>query len=56
MDKVKWGILVFPGGTENGLEIYKSLVNYKEVRLFSVSSGVKNYAEYVYKYHYTIYF
>ena len=54
MNKIKWNILVFPGGTENGLEIYKSLVNCKEVRLFSVASGVKNHAEYVYKNHYII--
>ena len=54
MNKVKWNVLVFPGGTENGLEIYKSLVNCKEVRLLSVASDVKNHAEYVYKNHYVI--
>lgn len=52
--KRAWNVLVFPGGTENGLEIYRSLSNIKEVNLFSVSSRVKNHAEYVYENHYFI--
>tara|TARA_R110002073_G_scaffold128999_1_gene274969 strand:+ start:18941 stop:20233 length:1293 start_codon:yes stop_codon:yes gene_type:complete len=52
--KKKYNVLVFPGGTENGLEIYKSLRYCKEVRLFSASSSVKNHAEYVYKNHFEI--
>jgi len=44
-------VLVFPGGTEIGLEIGKSLRFCKEVRLFSASSGVANHAEYLYKNH-----
>lgn len=50
-NKKIWNVLVFPGGTENGLEINKSLRYSKEVRLFSVSSGVKNHAEYMYVNH-----
>lgn len=44
-------ILVFPGGTENGLEIHRSLCYAKEVTLFSVSSAVLNHAEYVFENH-----
>jgi len=53
-NKKVWNVLVFPGGTENGLEINKSLRYAKEVKLFSVSSGVKNHAEFMYKNHFTI--
>ncbi len=49
-----WNVLVFPGGTENGLEICKSLRFAKEVKLFSVSSVVKNHAEFMYKNHFVI--
>jgi len=44
-------ILVFPGGTENGLEIFKCLTNEKKINLFSVSSNVSNHSEYIYKNH-----
>ena len=49
-----WNVLVFPGGTENGLEINKSLRYAKEVILFSASSGVKNHAELMYENHFVI--
>ena len=49
MDKHHWNVLVFPGGMENGLEIYRSLKGCKEVTLFSASSNVANQAFYVYK-------
>lgn len=49
-----WNVLVFPGGTENGLEINKSLRYAKEVKLYSASNGVKNHAEYVYENHFVI--
>ena len=49
-----WNVLVFPGGTENGLEIYKSLKYAKEVKLFSVSNSVLNHAEFVYGNHFEI--
>jgi len=54
MNKRNWNILVFPGGTENGIEIYNSLKYTKEVTLFSVSSKVKNHAEYIFTNHYFI--
>lgn len=53
-NKKVWHVLVFPGGTENGLEINKSLRYSKEVKLFSVSNAVKNHAEYMYKNHFVI--
>lgn len=49
-----FNILVFPGGTEIGLEIWNSLKNCKEVLLHSVSSQVPNHASYVYKRHHVI--
>lgn len=53
-NKKTWNVLVFPGGTENGLEINRSLRYAKEVKLFSVSSNVKNHAEYMYLNHFII--
>lgn len=41
--------MIFPGGTENGLEIKKSLQYCKEVKLFSASSSIPNQALYVYE-------
>ena len=49
-----YNILVFPGGTEVGMEIYRSLVNCKEVKLSSVASKVVNHSDYIYKNHFTI--
>lgn len=42
-------VLVFPGGMENGIEIYNSLKFCKEIRLFSASSSAPNQAFYLYK-------
>jgi carbamoyl-phosphate synthase large subunit len=42
-------VLVFPGGTEIGLEIWKSLRFCKELSLFSGESNVSNHAPYVFK-------
>ena len=42
-------ILVFPGGTENGLEIHKSLSRDKNIDLVSATDDSKNHAEYVFK-------
>lgn len=47
----QYNVLVFPGGTEVGLEILKSLRYCKEIVLFSAASGMKNHAEYVYEHH-----
>lgn len=49
-----FNILVFPGGTENGIEIYKSLRYCKEVILFSASSYIANHAEYIFKNHFYV--
>ncbi len=42
-------VLVFPGGTEIGLEIWKSLRYCKEISLFSGESDVSNHAPYVFQ-------
>ena len=42
-------ILVFPGGTENGLEIFKSLSKDKNIELISASDSSINHAEYAFK-------
>lgn len=49
MTRPHWNVLVFPGGMENGIEIYNSLKFCKEVTLFSASSPVPNQAFYLYK-------
>lgn len=49
MARQHWNVLVFPGGMENGIEIYNSLRFCKEVTLFSASSSVPNQAFYLYK-------
>lgn len=50
-NKKKWNVLVFPGGTEIGLEIFRALRYCKEVTLFSASNNVVNHAEYVFENH-----
>ncbi len=52
--RTKRNILIFPGGTEVGMEIYKSLVNEKFINLYSVSSSHKNHAPYIFKKHFVI--
>lgn len=47
-------VLIFPGGTENGLEILKSLASSKEFCLFAVSNDSINHAPYVFKNHFSI--
>lgn len=53
-NKKRWNVLVFPGGTEIGAEIWRSLRFCKEVQLFSVSSRVGNHAPFMYKSHFEI--
>lgn len=48
---MKRNVLVFPGGTEIGLEIWNSLKDCKEINLFSAGSDVSNHAPYVFKNH-----
>jgi hypothetical protein len=47
-------ILVFPGGTEIGLEINKSLRHIKDIQLYSAGSDVSNPAPYFYKRHFIL--
>lgn len=51
MKITKKNILIFPGGTEIGLEIWNSLKDCKEVELFSAGSPVSNHAPFVFKNH-----
>jgi len=45
---------VFPGGTEIGLEIWKSLKGCKDIVLYSAGSDVSNHAPYVFKNHFIV--
>ncbi|HEC88428.1 MAG TPA: ATP-grasp domain-containing protein [Thermoplasmata archaeon] len=47
-------VLVFPGGTEIGLEIWKSLKGCKDIILYSAGSDVSNHASYVFKNHFIV--
>lgn len=49
-----YNILVFPGGTEIGLEIHKALSQCKDIILFSAGSNVSNHAPFVYARHFII--
>jgi hypothetical protein len=49
-----WNVLVFPGGTEIGLEIHRALAWRKEVRLFSASEDVSNHAPFVFRDHFHV--
>lgn len=51
MKKV-YNVLVFPGGTEIGLEIHKALCNCKDIHLFSAGLNVPNHAPFVYARHF----
>ena len=45
----KYNVLIFPGGTEIGLEIHKALKQCKNICLFSVGQDFVNHAPYVFK-------
>jgi hypothetical protein len=45
----KRSVLVFPGGTEIGLEVWRSLRYCKEFSLYSAGADVSNHAPYVFK-------
>ncbi len=47
-------VLVLPGGTEIGLEIYRSLSLCKEIRLYSAGSKASNHAPYVFERHFIL--
>jgi len=44
-------VLIFPGGTEIGLEVHKSLCHLKNVRLYSAGQDVSQHAPYVFHRH-----
>jgi len=54
MEIIKRNVLIFPGGTEIGLEIWNSLKECKEINLFSAGSLLSNHAPYVFNNHYVI--
>jgi hypothetical protein len=47
-------VLVFPGGTEIGLEIHRALYQSKDVRLYSAGLDGSNHAPYVFARHFSI--
>lgn len=47
-------VLVFPAGTEIGLEIYRALQHCKEVQLFGAGQAVSNHAPFVYEHYYQL--
>jgi carbamoyl-phosphate synthase large subunit len=47
-------VLVFPGGTEIGLEVWKSLRYCKEISLCSAGTGVSSHAPYVFRKNFVI--
>jgi carbamoyl-phosphate synthase large subunit len=50
----KYNVLVFPGGTEIGLEIQKALCQQKDIVLFSAGLDISNHASYVFSRHFTL--
>lgn len=53
-DTVRWSVLVFPGGTEIGLELRQALGWSKEIELFSAGSAVSNHAPFVFAKHFVV--
>lgn len=47
-------VLIFPAGTEIGLEIFNALRHCKEVKLFGAGQDVSNHAKFIYEQYYTI--
>jgi hypothetical protein len=54
MIKSPLNVLVFPGGTEIGLEIQRALCQCKEVRLHSAGQDISNHAPYVFARHFLV--
>lgn len=52
--KKMYNVLVFPGGTEIGLEIHRALCQCKNVRLYSAGSDVSNHAPYMFARHFIV--
>jgi hypothetical protein len=49
-----WRVLIWPGGTEIGLELRKALGWSKEVKLFSASADISNHAPFVFAEHFNL--
>lgn len=49
--RTPWRVLIFPGGTEIGLELRQALAWCKEVELFSAGAPVSSHAPYVFASH-----
>jgi len=47
-------VLVFPGGTECGLEIWRSLHWHRQITLFSAGAAVSSHAPYVFARHFVV--
>lgn len=47
-------VLIFPGGTEIGLEIWRALKDCRNMVLYSAGSNVSNHAPYVFKNHFLV--
>lgn len=52
--KKQYNVLVFPGGTEIGLEIQKSLSQCRDIRLYSTGLEVSNHAPFIFARHFVI--
>lgn len=52
--KKQYNVLVFPGGTEIGLEIQKSLSQCKNIQLYSIGLEVSNHAPFIFARHFVI--
>jgi len=52
--KKMYNVLVFPGGTEIGLEIHRALCHCKDVCLYSAGLDVSNHAPYVFARHFLV--
>jgi len=50
----KINVLVFPGGTEIALEIWRALKDCKDIRLYSAAVDISNHAPYVFDRHYVV--
>lgn len=47
-------ILVFPGGSEIALEIWKSLKDCKDITLFSAAADISNHSSFIFKNHFIV--
>jgi hypothetical protein len=50
----QYNVLIVPGGTEIGLEIFKALHFCREVKLFSAGGNVSSHASFVYARHFNV--